>query len=417
MDDTSYITKFETGNGNKDRFNRLETFSADGSGLRSAFIASDSRLESFSASGLTDGFKGTMNALGEEGNGNMALVIMPRDSGGLKEIDISNSGLSGQSWRIGSFTYKAVKSSDKVVGAEAVNGGYPIGHEAGFVSSSYWCNYCNKLVSRWWTADAEFVCASCMALVNEGDVREKTVEGKKQLYCADCGRTWTDSRQVMLGGDDLYTYRYEEEDSDGDSSTYSKHVYGCSTCYNRGSRTYEQANDLSNEVIWMAMRNAQNSWALTKTSMGNGPVIDYQQWLPQLEKMTAYGNGICFHAYYNAGWKRRVTIDVTAQMRLGEEVDDPDTEIWYMPIAYINGYGEKGWVDEKGKTVQNWIYVDGKQVAYGSASCNDTSANWAFGYEATPDGIAAGDLISVRFRVTNGEEYTSMNLLVFPFGQ
>ena len=133
------------------------------------------------------------------------------------------------------------------------------------------------------------------------------------------------------------------------------------------------------------------------------------------EKRTAFG--VLVEAYYDADWSRRVTIDVTAQMRLGEGVDNPDTETWYMPIAYINGYGEKGWVDEKGKTVQNWIYVDGKQVAYGSASCNDTSANWAFVYEATPDGIAAGDLISVRFRVTNGEEYTSMNLLVFPFGQ
>lgn len=352
-----------------------------------------------------------MNALGEEGNGDMALVIMPRDSGGLKELDISNSGLSGQDWRIGSFTYKAVKSSDKVVGADAVNGGYPIGHEAGFVSSSYWCNYCNKLVSRWWTADAEMVCASCVALINAGDVRERTVDGKKQLYCADCGKTWTDFRPVTLGGDELFEYGYY---SDTEGGIVTAHIYGCSTCYNKGARTFEQANDLINENFWQAMRSAQNGWALTKTSMGNGPVIDYQQWLPQLEKMTAYGNGICFHAYYDAGWKKRVTIDVTTQMRLGEGLDNDDLGINMLPIAYINGYGDKGWMDESG-VVKNWIYVDGKQVAYQQVEYGDASGQWTFGNNSC--GLVSGDLASVKFRVTNGEEYTSMNLLVFPFGQ
>ena len=85
------------------------------------------------------------------------------------------------------------------------------------------------------------------------------------------------------------------------------------------------------------------------------------------------------------------------------------------PIAYVNGYGSKGWVDEKGKTVQNWIYANGTQVAYQEVSCDDASGNWV--YRNAKCGLATGDLASVRFRTTNGEEYTSMNLLVFPFGQ
>ena len=132
------------------------------------------------------------------------------------------------------------------------------------------------------------------------------------------------------------------------------------------------------------------------------------------EKRTAFG--VLVEAYYDADWSRRVTIDVTAKMRLGEGVDDPMITT-SRPIAYVNGYGSKGWVDEKGKTVQNWIYANGKQVAYGSASCDDTSANWEFQSKETPADIGPGDLVSVRFRTTNGEEYTSMNLLVFPFGQ
>lgn len=132
------------------------------------------------------------------------------------------------------------------------------------------------------------------------------------------------------------------------------------------------------------------------------------------EKRTAFG--VLVEAYYDADWSRRVTIDVTAKMRLGEGVDDPMITT-SRPIAYVNGYGSKGWVDEKGKIVQNWIYANGKQVAYGSASCDDTSANWEFQSKETPADIGPGDLVSVRFRTTNGEEYTSMNLLVFPFGQ
>ena len=132
------------------------------------------------------------------------------------------------------------------------------------------------------------------------------------------------------------------------------------------------------------------------------------------EKRTAFG--VLVEAYYDADWSRRVTIDVTAKMRLGEGLDNLEVTT-AKPIAYINGYGSKGWVDEKGKTVQNWIYANGKQVAYGSASCDDTSANWVFGSKETPTDIGSGDLVSVRFRTTNGEEYTSMNLLVFPFGQ
>ena len=104
-------------------------------------------------------------------------------------------------------------------------------------------------------------------------------------------------------------------------------------------------------------------------------------------------------------------------MRLGEGLDDLASGAAYSAIAYVNGYGSKGWVDEKGKTVQNWIYANGKEVAYGSASCDDTSANWVFMSDKTPESLSVGDLVSVRFRTTNGEEYTSMNLLVFPFGQ
>lgn len=130
------------------------------------------------------------------------------------------------------------------------------------------------------------------------------------------------------------------------------------------------------------------------------------------EKRTAFG--VLVEAYYDADWSRRVTIDVTAKMRLGECVDDPMITT-SRPIAYVNGYGSKGWVDEKGKTVQNWIYANGTQVAYQEVSCDDASGNWV--YRNAKCGLATGDLASVRFRTTNGEEYTSMNLLVFPFGQ
>ena len=130
------------------------------------------------------------------------------------------------------------------------------------------------------------------------------------------------------------------------------------------------------------------------------------------EKRTAFG--VLVEAYYDADWSRRVTIDVTAKMRLGEGLDDLASGIAYLPIAYINGYGSKGWVDEKGKTVQNWIYANGTQVAYQEVSCDDASGNWV--YQNAKCGLATGDLASVRFRTTNGEEYTSMNLLVFPFG-
>lgn len=65
MDDSSYITKFETGNGNKDKFNRLETFSADGSGLTSIFVSSGSALRELSASNLVNGLDGQLTENGE----------------------------------------------------------------------------------------------------------------------------------------------------------------------------------------------------------------------------------------------------------------------------------------------------------------------------------------------------------------
>ena len=259
-----------------------------------------------------------------------------------------------------------------------------------------------------------------ISLFDTGDVREveeKDDRGtvKTVLVCQDCGKRWTDSVSINRGGDEVYRYMYMDRDSDGDAYSRYKYMYGCSTCYSRGPVRFEETvAEVQN--TWFAMRSKQNNWTLTATTMGEGPVIDYQEWLPQLKKMTAYGNGICFHAYYDADWSRRVTIDVTAKMRLGEGVDDMTVSMG-IPIAYVNGYGSKGWVDEKGKIVQNWIYANGKEVAYGSASCDDTSANWEFLGDKTPADIGPGDLVSVRFRTTNGEEYTSMNLLVFPFGQ
>ena len=433
IDRTKGIKTLRIESGTQDRLHYLKSFSADGSGLRNVFIAGDSMLEYFSAASLTDGFSGTMDALGNEGKGSMALVIMPREKGGLKEIDIHSSKINEQSWRIGNFTYRAVRSSDKVVGAEAINGGYPIGHEAGTHATKYYCKHCGKYVSKWspgglansWTGSTlypdQYVCQDCYKLITIGDVREveeKDDRGtvKTVLVCQDCGKRWTNSISINRGGDEVYRYMYMDRDSDGDAYSRYKYMYGCSTCYSRGPVRFEETvAEVQN--TWFAMRSKQNNWTLTATTMGEGPVIDYQEWLPQLKKMTAYGNGICFHAYYDADWSRRVTIDVTAKMRLGEGLDNDDLGVNILPIAYVNGYGSKGWVDEKGKTVQNWIYANGKQVAYGSASCDDTSANWVFGSKETPADIGSGDLVSVRFRTTNGEEYTSMNLLVFPFGQ
>lgn len=115
MDDTSYITKFETDNGNKDKFNRLETFSADESVLESLYISSQSSLKHLSASNLVNGLDGQLTENGSKGGGEngYAFVIMP-EGGSLKSIDLSNDKLYGKNWRIGTFKFLSSVSEEKI---------------------------------------------------------------------------------------------------------------------------------------------------------------------------------------------------------------------------------------------------------------------------------------------------------------
>lgn len=91
----------------------LQSLSADRSGIRSIFVSSGSALRELSASDLKSGLNGNLTATGGSG-GDLAFVIEPGSQ--LEKIDLSNAGLYGKNWKIGTFTFLSSSPDEALTG-------------------------------------------------------------------------------------------------------------------------------------------------------------------------------------------------------------------------------------------------------------------------------------------------------------
>lgn len=115
INDTTGIKEFRIEKGDGKPFHYLENFSADGSYLEKLYISDSANLKTLSVSDLPEGhgLKSNYTADGKAG-GSYAFVIEEVRS--LESIDLSDAGLYGKNWMIGTMDYRSTAPAIKING-------------------------------------------------------------------------------------------------------------------------------------------------------------------------------------------------------------------------------------------------------------------------------------------------------------